>query len=178
MSLSAYQCRAIFLTTFPFVSSKVNPYTVTVKNPYSTSRQETSSVSGIRKTLSSLPSDKRSAELRSQMQALQKMTLLPKKIKDAKMAGCKLPIDSTAASVLMFNTCQSQAAQLICQSEMMRCNTVGMAAMCCPLFSKLYKMLHNTAYMAAMCYPLFMDNLAMDTASYVTKVKNYVADML
>ncbi|KAK3786024.1 hypothetical protein RRG08_023446 [Elysia crispata] len=138
------------------VNIKDNPYTVTVKNPYSTSRQETSNVSGIRKTVSSLPSDRRSAELRKTLQVYQKISLLPKKIKDAKIAGCKLPIDSTAASVLMFNTCQSQAAQLICQSEMMQCNTVGMTAMCCPVG---------------------MNNLAMDTISYVDKLEKYAAEI-
>ncbi|GFN91282.1 hypothetical protein PoB_001778800 [Plakobranchus ocellatus] len=90
------------------------------------------------------------------MAAYRMMRSVPKKIKDAKMAGCKLPVDSTAASVLMFNTCRLPAAQLICQSEMMQCNTVGMAAMCCPLG---------------------MDNLAMDTISYVNKLQNFVADI-
>ncbi|KAH9512508.1 hypothetical protein Btru_038650 [Bulinus truncatus] len=66
----------------------------------------------------------------------------PKKINEAQAAGCKLPIDSTAASILMFGDCRNPTARMVCQVEMMSCVNIGMSAMCCPFGSKWDRLIY------------------------------------
>ncbi|CAG5127852.1 unnamed protein product [Candidula unifasciata] len=93
---------------------------------------------------------------RQTMQTMKVMRDQPRKITDAKAAGCKLPVDSAAASVLMFGDCKNPAARMVCQAELMTCMNVGMAAMCCPYG---------------------MNRLAMDTISYVDKMQQFMAEL-
>ncbi|XP_059177816.1 uncharacterized protein LOC131957127 [Physella acuta] len=122
-------------------------------NPYSISR---ASVSG-------LPSVRNNPMYRRQgvpntgvYQTMRVLRDQPKKINEAKAAGCKLPIDSTAASVLMFGDCRNPAAKMVCQVELMTCMNVGMSAMCCPYG---------------------MNKLAMDTISYVNKLQHFMSEI-
>lgn len=138
-----------------------NPYSVayqngaarkgTVVNPYSTSR---AAAPAVRSRAALSPAQ--ASRLYKNMQTMKVIRDQPRKITDAKAAGCKLPVDSAAASVLMFGDCKNAAARMVCQAELMTCMNVGMAAMCCPYG---------------------MNRLAMDTLSYVDKMQQFMAEL-
>lgn len=123
-------------------------------NPYSVSRAASSNLMSVRNRAVPLPTQARS--LLKTMQTMKAMREQPRKITDAKAAGCKLPIDSAAASVFLFSDCRSPAARMICQAEMMTCMNIGVTPMCCPYG---------------------MNRLAMDTLSYVNKLQHFMSEI-
>ncbi|BFZ14299.1 hypothetical protein BsWGS_17338 [Bradybaena similaris] len=149
-------------------ASKGNPYSVSYQdggarkgsagNPYSSSRASASSNPAVRNSAlrTAFSSPAQAAKFYKTWQTMKVMRDQPRKMTDAKAAGCKLPVDSAAASVLMFNDCRNPGARMVCQSELMTCVNVGMAAMCCPYG---------------------MNRLAMDTMSYVNKLQQFMAEL-
>ncbi|XP_055866857.1 uncharacterized protein LOC106079846 [Biomphalaria glabrata] len=123
-------------------------------NPYSVSRAGSSNNPIIRKTaLGARRPAMPSIEMYRQYRQWRDQ---PRKIQEAQAAGCKLPVDSSAASILMFGDCRNPTARMVCQMEMMSCVNVGMSAMCCPFG---------------------MNKLAMDTISYVNKLQHFVSEV-
>ncbi|CAG5117149.1 unnamed protein product, partial [Candidula unifasciata] len=86
-----------------------------------------------------------------QMQQMKAAREHPRKINDAKAAGCAQP--GEAAPILMFSDCRNAASRMICQAEMMTCMNVGMGSMCCPYG---------------------INGLALDAIGYVNKMQQYV----
>lgn len=119
-------------------------------NPYSVSRTSYSRNPALR------PAGRPSPQSIEMYKQLRQWREQPKRINDAKNAGCKMPVDSTAASVLMFGDCRNPSARFVCQVEMMTCMNVGLSAMCCPYG---------------------MNKLAMDTISYVNKMQHFISEV-
>jgi hypothetical protein len=144
--------------------SKRNPYSTSYQNvavskggagnPYSVSRASSSSLPFVRSRALPLPSQARG--MLKTMRAMKVMRDQPRRITDAKAAGCKLPADSAAASLLLFSNCKNPTARMVCQTEMMTCMNVGMTPMCCPVG---------------------MNRLAMDTISYMNKLQHFMSEI-
>ncbi|CAL1527940.1 unnamed protein product [Lymnaea stagnalis] len=123
---------------------------LTPANPYSVSRTASSRNPAVRTAGRPTPQN---MEMYRQLRQWREQ---PKRINDAKNAGCKLPVDSAAASVLMFGDCRNPSARFVCQVEMMTCMNVGLSAMCCPYG---------------------MNKLAMDTISYFNKMQHFISEV-
>lgn len=134
----------------PLDPNALNNKDLSPSNPYSVSRTSNSRNPALR------PAGRPSPQSIEMYKQLRQWREQPKRINDAKNAGCKLPVDSTAASVLMFGDCRNPSARFVCQVEMMTCMNVGLSAMCCPYG---------------------MNKLAMDTISYFNKMQHFISEV-
>jgi hypothetical protein len=137
-------------------SSKANPYSVSYQDAAGTKSRLSNPYGASKTSTSRVPNTYQSGKVYKTWQAMKAMRDQPKKIADAKAAGCKLPVDQAAASFLLFNDCRNPASRMVCQAEFLTCMNIGMVPMCCPYG---------------------MNSLAMDTINYVNKLQQFVSEM-
>merc|ERR1719239_1222605 len=156
-----------------------NPYTVSSSplktrtgNPYSTSRQVSSNNPAIRnkaimdrQTIQRLK-QQRANQMRAQrMKMAMKKTKMvsmvkkvmeqPKKVMEAMGHGCMSP-EGPMAGMMKISSCKNPALRMVCTMSMKQCVTIGIGAMCCPPG---------------------VNQLTMDTMSYMNKMQKFMQQM-
>jgi len=156
-----------------------NPYSVSSSplktrtgNPYSTSRQVSSNNPAIRnkaimdrQTIQRLK-QQRANQMRAQrMKMAMKKTKMvsmvkkvmeqPKKVMEAMGHGCMSP-EGPMAGMMKISSCKNPALRMVCTMSMKQCVTIGIGAMCCPPG---------------------VNQLTMDTMSYMNKMQKFMQQM-